>query len=498
MPTAAIIRKRPGPQGGSAEGRYAYELSTGYFESDGFRDNSDTIAQDYGISFRSNSNQRAQTYLTFGYHGDETGNPGSLSSSDVAAGKDRSDTFNPQDFTQLDDYYVQGGLDWSILSNDAFKIDASYRNRSARYYHRFDDDASKDGWEDTGIDIDGYTISPQLVFSEDFEGVSNRFSIGYDLVQLRRRSEFYFVDSSKTPSSGDSPTESERQNSSLFFYDRLMVGSKWALAGGYRLERETYRFDPANLGQRVFDEESLTCSVSYYFGSNASIYGGYTRGYRFPTLDEIYDTPTQTVDETLQPYTFDDYEIGVSTVIGKRMGFKANVFRITTNDEIFADATAGGYRNMDWDTLRQGFEMSMDWQYQGLRFGAGYTYTETKFESGPNEGKEVPNVAKDRAFVNVSITTVKGLLIGFDGTYVGGRFAVGDWTNRAAVVGDYFLFNAKIQYSWRRVALYLDFNNIFNAKYDSYARIDSMGQVGYYPAGEFSFITGVKFNLSKS
>ena len=74
--------KKTWASGGSAEGQYAYELSTGYFESDGFRDNSDTLAQDYGISFRSNSNQRAQTYLTFGYHGDETGNPGSLSASD--------------------------------------------------------------------------------------------------------------------------------------------------------------------------------------------------------------------------------------------------------------------------------------------------------------------------------------------------------------------------------------------------------------------------------
>ena len=157
----------------------------------------------------------------------------------LTAGKDRTDSLTPRDFTQLDDYYVQGGLDWSILSNDAFKIDASYRNRSARYYHGFDDDASKDGWEDTGIDIDGYTISPQLVFSEDFEGVSNRVSIGYDLIQLRRRSEYGFEETptSGTPTSGYYPTEGERQNSSLFFYDRLMVGSKWALAGGYRLER---------------------------------------------------------------------------------------------------------------------------------------------------------------------------------------------------------------------------------------------------------------------
>ena len=484
---------------GGATGHATYEMYTGYLESDGFRDNSHTEAQDIGANWHLTPNERWKVQFSGGYHKDDTHLPGALMASDLDAGTEWTDSVVSSDRTKLEDYYVQAGLEKVVLSNDLFILETAYRNRSMHYTRSFADDAPNIAGNDSNIDTTAFSLAPQIIFRGDFNGVSNRMAVGYDLIQLwRGYSSYLDYTASGAPVATAYKGKNEKQTSSFFIHDELGIGDKWILSGGYRLERATYRFQKSAMGERVIDDESYTAGIAYRFGDHARWYGSYTHGFRLPTLDELYDYRTATTDADLQAQTFSDYEIGLSTRMGRHLKFSADVFQIRTKDEIIEDTASATFDNLDWDTLRQGLELTADWQYRGWTFGGGYTYMETKFESGPYKGNEIPNVPNDRAFGHISYTSSQGLLIGLECVYMGNRRLVGDWNNDAQRLEDFLLLNAKVQYSWRRLTVFVDLNNILNKQYAAYGDLSNSGEAGFYPAPEFNFLAGVSINYGRT
>ena len=275
---------------GGATQRATYEIYTGYLDSDGYRDNSQTEVRNFGANWHLAPNERWKIHFSGEYHKDDTHNPGALRSSDLNAGMDWTDSVVGSDRTELEDYYVQAGLEKVVLSNDLFVLETAYRNRSMHYNRSYDDDAPNVGGYDSNIDSETFNLSPQIIFREDFNGVSNRMAVGYDLIQLWRTNDSYLdYTPSGTPVATFEKAKNEKQTNSFFIHDELGLGEKWILSGGYRLERATYRFQEAAMGERVIDEESYTAGVAYRFGEKARLYGSYTHGFRLPTLDEIYN-----------------------------------------------------------------------------------------------------------------------------------------------------------------------------------------------------------------
>ena len=209
-------------------------------------------------------------------------------------------------------------------------------------------------------------------------------------------------------------------------------------------------------------------------------------------------TAVQPRDADLQAQTFNDYEIGLSTRMGSHLSFSANVFQITTQDEIIEDGSTATFNNLDWNTLRQGMTLAADWLYEGWLFGGGYTYMETRFDAGLYNGNEIPNVPNDRAFAHISYTAPRGVLIGLECVYLGNRRLVGDWLNNAPRLEDVLLLNAKVQYTRRRLTVFLDLNNILNKRYAAYGDLSNSDEAGYYPAPEFNFLVGVSVDYGRS
>ena len=109
--------------------RWALDLSGSYNDSDGYRDNSATEAEDAGLSAKFDPLDNLNQRLSGGYHQDETRMPGALRESDFAAGAERTDSLNPEDFSEIEDYYATAGLDLLFGTNDTFKLDAAFRDR---------------------------------------------------------------------------------------------------------------------------------------------------------------------------------------------------------------------------------------------------------------------------------------------------------------------------------------------------------------------------------
>lgn len=473
----------------AAHDRIAYDITAGYYNSDGYRDNSESDAKDIGGNLKLDPSDSLRLHLSGGYHYDDTRNPGALLQSDLDAGAEPTDTLYPDDFSKHEDYYAKAGLEIDMLSDDMFKLETSYRERDKNMFSAF-----SDGWFDADTNTVIWTVSPQLIFRGDFDGISNHVTIGTDFTQAEQdydsKSEFFGTPSQIVASM-------EKENIAFYVHDRLGVGDKLYLSGGYRNDRVTYQYEDASPPQKILDEESANAGINYVFGPETHIYASFTQGFRYPVLDEQFSYYTSTVDDFLQPQRSRNYEIGGTAQIVTGFAVRLNLFRTETKDEIFYNAAAFENQNMEGKTIRQGAEVGFDWRWKALYIGAGYTYTDTEFDGGEYDGKEIPGVPRDRATARIGYTIAGGLFLGADAFYVGERFLISDFDNDNDKTEDYTVVNAKIQYDWRRLTFFVDLNNVFDEAYSTFSAEQWDGQPGFYPAPEFNVLAGVRGRFGK-
>jgi iron complex outermembrane receptor protein len=115
----------------------AYSLNGSYLSSDGYRDNSNTEAKDVGFNLDYYVGDYVKIDFSTGYHKDNTGLPGALKESDFNAGAERTDTINPKDFAEVEDYYFKIAPEFYFWNDSYIKIDASYRKRSVLTFASF-------------------------------------------------------------------------------------------------------------------------------------------------------------------------------------------------------------------------------------------------------------------------------------------------------------------------------------------------------------------------
>ena len=72
--------------------------------------NSDTEAKDIGGNLNYFAGDRMSLNFSAGYHEDDTGLPGAIKASDFAAGTSRTDTLYPDNYADVEDYYLRSKI----------------------------------------------------------------------------------------------------------------------------------------------------------------------------------------------------------------------------------------------------------------------------------------------------------------------------------------------------------------------------------------------------
>lgn len=477
----------------AAHDAVAYDITAGYYNSDGYRDNSESDAKDIGGNLKLNPSDSLRLHLSGGYHYDDTRNPGALLQGDLDAGAEFTDTVKPDDFSKFEDYYAKAGLEKDMLSNDMFKLETSYRNRDSIYFG-----THSGGWFDADTTTDIWTVSPQLIFRGDFGGISNHVTMGVDFTQAEQDTDNITFSEISSMTSRTIGTL-EKDNIASYIHDRLGVGETLFLSGGYRHDRVKFQYDyeDESKSKKIIDEEAANVGINYEFGPNSKLYGSFAQGFRYPVIDEQFDYKLNEVDRDLQPQRSRNYEVGGSVQIGTGFVVRLNLFRTETKDEIFYNTVAIKNQNMDGKSIRQGAEAGFDWRWKELHIGAGYTYTDTEFDGGLYDGKKVPAVPRDRATARIGYTVAGGLFVGADAVYVGERFLISDFNNAFDKADAYTVVNAKIQYDWRRLSFFVDANNLFDEEYSTFSGLrynasTFTNEPGFYPSPEFNVLAGVR------
>ncbi|MCJ7542053.1 MAG: TonB-dependent receptor [Desulfobacterales bacterium] len=468
-----------------AKNKLSYALSGSYLTSDGYRDNSDTEAKDIGLNLDYYQNDIVKWNLSSGFHKDSTGLPGAIKASEFAAGASRTASLNPNDFADVEDYYVKGGPEIFFLSDSEFKMDISFRKRNFLSF------ASFDAGSFTGdTDIDTIAISPQIIFKEKLWGVDNRLIVGFDYTDvvedITNSSVFFGV-----PSTGI--FELKKKNYGYFIHDEIRPWENFAISGGYRYDRAEFNFKPSTPDNKTMSEDLFTAGANYNFFEKSSIYFSFARSFRYPVLDEIFNFFTNTIDTTLIPQTSDNYEFGIRHYFTESLFANVNIFRIDTKNEMIYNPNSFSNENLDDKTRRDGFEFSVTKTFSKVMLRGNYTFTDATIRNGQFENNAFPNVPRHKAALIGLFTLGKGFSLTVDGVYVGERPFISDFSNDFENQEDYLIVNTKLKYLWKKMTVFLNINNITDKEYSEYGGISTfpITEPGYFPSPKINFLAGI-------
>ena len=468
------------------QSKLSYALSGSYLTSDGYRDNSDTEAKDLGLNLGYYQNDMVKWNLSSGYHKDDTGLPGALKESDFEDGHSRTDSLHPNDFADVEDYYVKLAPEIFFFNDSLFKIDFSFRNRSSLFFNSF-----SGGTYEGDTNIETIAISPQFVFKEKIIGFNNNLTFGLDF-------EDAVEDITNTLSySVPEVFELGKENYGFYIHDEIYLLDSLAISAGYRYDKAEFTFKPSTPDSTEMSESLYTAGINYNFFEKSYAYFNYSRSFRYPVLDELFNFYTNTINTDLMPQTSDDYELGARYYFTPSLFTNVNFFYIDTENEIIYDPASGFFGanvNLDGKTRRDGVEVVLSKVYEKMTLSGSYTYTDAKIIGGHYDGNKFPNVPRHKATVNALFSLWHGISLNVNGFWVGKRPFVSDFANAFDDQEDYFVLNTKLKYRWKNLTAFLNINNLTNEEYSEYGVLSTFSspwEEAFYPSPKINFLAGI-------
>lgn len=474
--------------GGVMKDLSAY-VSAGYLKSDGYRDNADTEARDFGFNTGYAFDDSINLNFSFGYHKDKTGLPGALKESDFISGRKRTDSTHPHDFIDAEDYYFQLSPQASLSGDSLFSIDTSYRKRGFLSF------ASGDWGNFTGdSELKTAIVSPHILLKTGTGKIRNVLILGFDYQKTDNK---IINDSLFFGSRSTGRFDLEKENSGVYVHDEITLAKILKLSGGYRHDRAEFRFDPGKPDSTTMQKDLYTAGINYAFSGKSYAYIGFSRSFRYPVIDELYSFFSNSVNTELGPQTSDNYEIGIRHYLYDSIYTQLNLFRIDTRDEIFYNPLSYQNENLDGQARRDGAEISLSAQITDcLAIKSSYTYMEAKIRGGAFKGKGIPNVPRHTASFETVYSAGKGFTVVLNGVYVGERPFVSDFQNSFTDQKDYLVLNGRIRYQWKSLTAFFDIYNLTDKEYYEYGSVSSFpAEKAFYPSPKRHFLAGLRIDL---
>ncbi len=472
-----------------SSGSLSYSLSGSYLTSEGYRDNSNTEAKDLGLNFGYYLGNHVKLNFSSGYHKDNTGLPGALKASDFSSGISRTDTTHPHDFAEVEDYYFKGGPEIYFLGDSLARLDISYRKRDFLSF------ASFDGGNFLGdTEITTVTFSPQILLKNKIKGLDNTLTAGFD---FQKAEEDIINDSLFFGTRSIGEFELEKRSYGYYVHDEIKINDRISVSSGYRYDRAVFNFQPGTPDNATMDEDLFTAGINYNFFKKSYAYLSFSRSFRYPVMDELFNFFTNTIDTGLLSQNSNDYEIGMRYYFTDDFYAHLNLFRIDTDSEIFFNPSSFANENLDGTSRRDGMEISFSAQpCKWLALNGSYTYMEAIIKDGPFKSSDVPNVPKHKSTLEAVIYPGGGFSIALNGVFIGERPFISDFENDFSNQEDYIVVNSKIKYRWKSFTAFLDINNITNEEYSEYGVKGGFPvEKAFYPSSKRNFLAGLSVDF---
>jgi iron complex outermembrane recepter protein len=486
---------------GSA-GDLSYYLYSKYYNTNGYRDNSDLSTKDFNTRLNGEITDSLALDLSVSWHEDDYGMPGGLNAAELAQyGRRGSEPGSNSDFASTKDRFVKLTVDSKPRFNGTdigdITIDLFHRNRDAYSWFYYS------GWPTATkymIDTNGVTVKD--VYKGMLSGRDLSTVIGLD---------YYDVDHVIKGTEGNTDDLSIYKKEIGFYAhadyeaaDRLFFNT------GARYQKAKYTFDQKAASvkheTREPSESVFMGGARYEYAEGSNMHMSVQESFRFLATDEWYSTWTG-LDTDLKQQTGMQYEIGIKHNFDNIALLTVTPYWIDIKNEIYVNPEVYPGYNENYDrTRRKGVEIGTDIDllkfvsapyFDDLRFNTNCTYQQSEFKDGAYNGKDIPMVPRYLASARVKAGFLNGYNISLAGRYVGDRYAINDTNNETPKVKDNIIFDTRLSCEKRVFEFYAAISNIFDKKYFEYVvkPTGASDNKDYYPAPGRNLELGMKYKF---
>jgi iron complex outermembrane receptor protein len=468
--------------GGGDLGRYTLVASAA--QSDGYRDNGQADQQALSGRVATMLGGGGEVFADFGVFKDSSGLPGALFSAQFESNPRFSR--RPLDTQQRDGHRLRPGITWQFGPD--LVAEAEIASDSA----------------DLNIDTPGFiqdrerdnlSLTPRLRWQHGLGGLASSTVLGVDAyrseVEARSISSF----------SGANTQTAEQRSVALYFQNTTRLSESLALTAGARRQRLTQAAadqQSAVSGSARRTLNAWDLGASWNPQPDWRVYGRHGRLFRFPNTDELFGFDPFTFATVfrgdLRPQRGNSSEVG-AVWRGARAGLSAQIYRLDLTDELGLDNATFTNVNLP-RTRREGIEVEGDLLIgSGLRVRAGWAAASAKFREGPDDGRTIPLVARQKGSVGLELDAGNRGRHRLDLSLVGKRYAAGDTANARTQVPGYASADWRSDLDFGPWRLTLRVLNAFDKRYASFAGFQSFpaNDFFYYPADGRTVIASARY-----
>lgn len=423
---------------------------------------------------------------------------------------DRRGTGRPRDYADQNGGFITMGHSHFLSVDRELIVDLGYRQKSQQ---AFFDDYTSGGAFASYYDTDLATASftPRLKIRHRLFGRPGSLITGVDYYRSQ-----YDSDRALNPTTVATPIhrlDVAQKSIALYGQDTSEISEKSLLTLGARLQRVDMQarddFNASAPGgsfgsgaparDSTDTQHMLDAGLRHRLGDKLSIFGKLTRSARFATIDEFFQTDSNSFLQTfspLKPQTAESLDLGVDYTEGDtRLG--VSIYRMNLNNEIHFNSATFANENLD-PTRRHGMTLSAGKQVSDKsRVAADYAYTRAFFRSGSFASNEVPLVSRHTGSLSYFWTPKQPLTLSTTARYVGSKRFDNDQTNTFHKIPSYTTLDIKLMGSDNAWKWQIAVNNVLDKNAFDYG-IRSTSSPGVYhayplPERTYSFSLGRDF-----
>lgn len=423
---------------------------------------------------------------------------------------DRRGTGRPRDYAEQNGGSLTAGYSHFLSTTQELIVDLGYRKKNQKaFFDDYDFGGAFANYYDTDLATASFT--PRLKIHHTLMGGAGTLIAGIDYYHSQ-----YDSDRSLNPSTAATPVhrlDVSQASFAAYGQNTSEVGGQTLLTMGARLQRMRMRahddFNPNAPGgafgsgapdrQDIDTQHMLDLGLRRRLNRKLSVFGKVGRSVRFATIDEFFQTDSNSFLQTfspLKPQIAESLDLGADYSEGNTR-LSVGIYRMNLRDEIHFNPTSFANENLD-PTRRHGATLSAGKHTtENTRVTADYAYTRAVFRSGGFAGNEVPLVARNTGSLSFSWMPKEKLTLSTTARYTGGKYFDNDQTNTFQKIPAYTTMDVKLagrSNAWKWQAA---INNVFDKKAFDYGirSTSSPGVYNAYPLPEriFSFSLGRDF-----
>ena len=272
-----------------------------------------------------------------------------------------------------------------------------------------------------------------------------------------------------------------QKNNGLYLTDAISFPRKITLNLGIRRQLIEVRAGnaPAGNDRRGDGITSWDISLDHRHDYGATNYLRVAQSFRAPVLDEMWNYVTGALT-LIKPQTARHFEVGNRQVFTNGIQMNASLFRINLEDEIAYDQVSFSNVNLD-KTRRDGLNLGVKAPFaQKASVQAGYAWRKATYRAGPNDGKDIPLVPRNKFTLGGQYDFTPSAHLGLEVVYTGSRYFGNDYANAGKKLDGYTRVDMNYRHRFGIWNARLLVQNLTNAKVADVGFYDSFSPNPYY------------------